>query len=73
MKKVNVRLVFGLLAILFLTSCVQVKGYQKIYLNDEDMVLSLRKLEGYESAVHAYREGASGAESGKVGGGCGCN
>jgi hypothetical protein len=55
------------------TSCVQVKEYQKAYLNDEDMNLSQRKIESIESSFQSYREGASGAESGKIGGGCGCN
>ncbi|MEM7659091.1 MAG: DUF4266 domain-containing protein [Bacteroidota bacterium] len=56
-----------------LSSCVSVKAYQKMYLNDEDMALSSRHLEGFESNVQVYREGASGANGGKVGGGCGCN
>jgi len=58
---------------LTLTSCVSVKEYQKMYLNDEDMKLSKRKIEMYETNFQTYREGASGANGGKVGGGCGCN
>ena len=56
-----------------LTSCVSVKAYQKMYLNDTDMALEVRKLESYEINFEAYREGAAGANGGKVGGGCGCN
>jgi hypothetical protein len=56
-----------------LGSCVSVKPYQKAYLNDDDMKLAPGKSEGVESSFQAYREGASGAESGKIGGGCGCN
>jgi hypothetical protein len=37
------------------------------------MVLSNRKIEKTELSFQSYREGASGANSGKVGGGCGCN
>jgi len=37
------------------------------------MQLSQRKLEQYETSFQSYREGASGAEGGKTGGGCGCN
>jgi len=55
------------------TSCVSVKAYEKMYLNDSDMVLSARKVEAYQLSFQSYREGASGANGGKVGGGCGCN
>jgi hypothetical protein len=67
------KLIIALLLIVSLSSCVQVKEYQKVYLNDEDMKLVPVKLEAMESSFQAYREGASGAESGKIGGGCGCN
>ena len=53
--------------------CVNVKGYQKAYLNDEDMDLGGRSIDGQETAFQSYREGAAGANGGKVGGGCGCN
>jgi len=63
-----------MLSIVFLgISCVSVKEYQKIYLNDEDMKLSQRKIESFEINFESYREGALGANGGKVGGGCGCN
>lgn len=63
----------SVLTLCFITSCVSVKEYQKMYLNDEDMKLSKRKIEMYETNFQTYREGASGANGGKVGGGCGCN
>lgn len=66
------KLLLFFIAIVF-SSCVSVKPYQKMYLNDKDMELTQRKLEKYESSFQSYREGASGAESGKIGGGCGCN
>ena len=56
-----------------LNSCVSVKPYQKMYLNDADMELSTRKAEKYEQNFLLYREGSSGANGGKSGGGCGCN
>jgi hypothetical protein len=62
-----------LFALFALTACVPVKAYQKMYLNDEEMELSARKLEFYETNFQSYREGAAGANGGKVGGGCGCN
>ncbi|MEM7162297.1 MAG: DUF4266 domain-containing protein [Bacteroidota bacterium] len=54
-------------------SCVSIKEYQKMYLNDKDMVLADGKLEAFEANFQSYREGASGANGGKGGGGCGCN
>ena len=44
-----------------------------MYLNDEDMVLGPRRVESFELNFESYREGALGANGGKVGGGCGCN
>lgn len=58
---------------LLLTSCTSVKEYQKGKINDSEMVLSNRKIEKTELSFQSYREGASGANSGKSGGGCGCN
>lgn len=54
-------------------SCVSVKEYKKIYLNDADMKLSANQNERFENNFQVYREAASGANSGKTGGGCGCN
>ena len=56
-----------------LSGCVVVKPYQKAFLNDEDMDLGVREINSYESTFESYREGASGANGGKIGGGCGCN
>ena len=54
-------------------SCVNVKAYQKMYLNDAEMELAAKKCQQFEINFEAYREGAAGANGGKVGGGCGCN
>lgn len=56
-----------------LSGCVSVAAYQKMYLNDEDMKLANKRIEVYETNFQSYREGAGGANGGKVGGGCGCN
>ena len=53
--------------------CVVVKEYEKINLNDPDMVLSLKKCDWNLITAHAYREATVGANGGKTGGGCGCN
>lgn len=59
--------------LLFLSSCTTVKEYQKNKLNDGEMTLGNRKVEKTELSFQSYREGASGANAGKSGGGCGCN
>ena len=65
---------FALMIILAgLTSCIDVKEYQKMYLNDKDMALSDKDIEAFEVGFLSYREGASGGNGGKSGGGCGCN
>lgn len=69
MKKLFVLLMLVLLA----TSCVAVKEYEKVYLNDEEMQLSFKSSERFETTFQIYREAASGANGGKSGGGCGCN
>ncbi len=56
-----------------LASCTTVRPYQKNRLNDSDMELSARKAQKFEQSFQLYREGASGANGGKSGGGCGCN
>lgn len=65
-----------IIAIVFLTSlssCTVLKEYEKVYVNDEEMLLSSRSLERFEMTFQIYREAAAGANGGKTGGGCGCN
>ena len=63
----------GCVFLLLCNSCVSVKAYQKSRLNDAEMELGNRKIEKTELSFQSYREGASGANAGKSGGGCGCN
>ncbi len=67
------RLFFLLLIIGSLSSCVAVKEYEKVNINDPDMVLSQLKIDKSETTFQSYREASSGANGGKTGGGCGCN
>jgi hypothetical protein len=60
-------------SILSLSSCMNVKEYQKNKINDADMALSSRKSQKNELNFQNYREGSAGANGGKTGGGCGCN
>ena len=66
---------YGMLlyASIFLVSCAHVKEYQKSRINDSEMTLSNRHVEKNELNAESYREGSSGANGGKTGGGCGCN
>lgn len=69
MKKIG----FILILALFSMSCATVKPYEKAYLNDEEMQLSAKSMERFETNFQVYREAAAGANGGKSGGGCGCN
>jgi len=62
-----------IMLLIMLSSCATVKGYEKVNLSDPDMELSDRKENKFETSFQIYREGASGANGGKAGGGCGCN
>ncbi|WP_031426386.1 DUF4266 domain-containing protein [Flavimarina sp. Hel_I_48] len=62
----------ALLALCF-SSCTAVREYEKVYINDPDMVLGTKNVDRFETNFHAYREAAVGANGGKTGGGCGCN
>ncbi len=77
MKIKTIRIAFNSLLLItlafWLTQCVPVKGYQKVYLNDEEMNLNNRKIEIFESNFQSYREGAVGGNNGNAGSGCGCN
>ena len=55
------------------SSCVVLKEYEKVNINDPDMVLSEKKADRNVATAQAYREAAVGANGGKTGGGCGCN
>ena len=63
----------GVALAIVLASCSSVKEYQKGKINDSEMALSNRKIQKTENSFQTYREGASGANGGKSGGGCGCN
>lgn len=62
-----------IISALLFASCAHVKEYQKSRINDSEMSLSSRHVEKNELNAESYREGSSGANGGKTGGGCGCN
>jgi hypothetical protein len=55
------------------SSCVAVKEYEMVQINDPDMKLTQSNSAKSTSTFQSYREGAAGANGGKSGGGCGCN
>ena len=55
------------------SSCVVVKEYEMVNLNDPDMILSEKPCDRNIAMFQSYREAAAGANGGKTGGGCGCN
>ncbi len=71
-KKIGIGLTTAII-IMPIHSCTALKEYDKAKLNDAEMALGNRTIEKTELSFQSYREGSSGANSGKVGGGCGCN
>ncbi|OOQ56694.1 DUF4266 domain-containing protein [Mucilaginibacter pedocola] len=72
-KPLRSTIIICLVAMVSFCSCVSVKPYQKNRLNDSEMDLTARKSQKFEQSFQLYREGGSGANGGKSGGGCGCN
>ena len=72
-KKIILSPAIGIFFLCITAGCANVKEYQKNKINDAEMQLNSRKIGITELNFESYREGASGANAGKVGGGCGCN
>ncbi len=64
--------IFCFIVSLFFIGCSDVQ-YDKVFLSDEDMKLGSKAIQKTEISSASYREGASGADGGDSGGGCGCN
>ena len=59
---------------LSMTSCkVELKPYERVYINDQEMQLITRTENGFQHYVQSIREGAIIPLSKKGNGGCGCN
>lgn len=67
------KIIVVILIVASFNSCTAIKEYEKVKINDPDMILAQKKIEKFETAFQVYREAASGANGGKSGGGCGCN
>jgi Domain of unknown function (DUF4266) len=73
LRRIKYIMGIGVLTTVSFSSCKTVKEYQKSRNNDSEMTLSNRPVEKLELSAESYREGSSGANAGKTGGGCGCN
>lgn len=67
------KILLAIILIASLSSCAVVKEYEMVRINDPDMALGDKVSDRFILTFHAYREAAVGANSGKTGGGCGCN
>lgn len=67
------KLLILILIAIFLSSCAAVKPYERVYLNDSEMLLENTSNEVFEGYVHSIREGITPAATTKSSGGCGCN
>ncbi|MFH1120832.1 MAG: DUF4266 domain-containing protein [Bacteroidota bacterium] len=56
-----------------LSSCVGLKSWERIYVDDPDMQMDSDAGQRFTHYVHSIREGATPAGMEKSGGGCGCN
>lgn len=62
-----------LTSILMLQSCVSLKPYERVYIDDPDMQLGLDAGLSFQHYIFSIREGAIPAGTSKASGGCGCN
>jgi hypothetical protein len=65
--------IIAILAIIMFSSCMAVKPYDMVYLNDPEMQPGNSAGKNFENYVHTIREGATPAGGSKSSGGCGCN
>ena len=69
------RKTFAILLILLLFSACasNIKPYERVYLDDPDMLLAPTRSLVFQNYVHSIREGSLTASGKKGSGGCGCN
>jgi len=67
------KIIAFIIGIVFLSSCAQLPGYKKIYVNTSEMQIGESEIDTFSDIPKTYREGSQGGNDGKSGGGCGCN
>lgn len=55
------------------TSCVSLKPYEKVYVNDPEMQMSASSRQNFHNYIQSIREGSTSPAGTKSSGGCGCN
>ena len=71
-QKNNLNVVYLLSVMFFNSTCTVIDEYDKIYLYDEDMLLTPYANEFYDIGFQSYREGSTANFGSRNGGGCGC-
>lgn len=59
--------------VLFSSCAVELKPYERVYVNDQEMQMITRTEDGFKQYVHSIREGSVTPLGKKGNGGCGCN
>lgn len=54
-------------------SCTTLKPYERVYVNDEEMMMGSNSNKKFLNYTQTIREGAVPAQGQKGNGGCGCN
>jgi hypothetical protein len=73
MKKLLFKSITAIIIISGLCSCVGLKPYERIYVNDPEMQIGTDAGKNFENYVYSIREGATPAVTIVSSGGCGCN
>lgn len=78
MKKQRVKNIHKGLLLLALTlfgfsSCATLKPYERVFVDDPDMQMSLDAGLSFQQYIQSIREGSTPPSSAKGSGGCGCN
>jgi hypothetical protein len=73
MKRQLFKYFIGIIFIAGFYSCVSIKPYERIFVNDPEMLMGVDRGKEFEYYVHSIREGATPAGTIIASGGCGCN
>lgn len=73
MKKIIFKVSISYVIVLILSSCSSVKPYERVYVNDPEMQMTIDNGKKFSTYVYSIREGATPAGTNKSSGGCGCN
>lgn len=73
MKKVVFKVLIFNITVLQLSSCSSVAPYERVYVNDPEMQMTIDSGKKFTTYVYSIREGATPAGTNKSSGGCGCN